>query len=1450
MDKGSTAAGAAVPQSQYLQQSLKRLFMWLATSFVVAVAIRLLALPATGRDESILFLLPSMLAVPMITAAWFRVAYRGIKWQVGLSLLGVAGVGVTAFQGGAITLWILPLAGALCVLLVALVGLQEASIRRRTWGLTLRQWTLVALFACAIVGIGLIAWFSHPGVGREANVLIRSVRGSLLILLAWTAAISLCLAGVNTKQARKLLFLIILLTISVSNFAILHLDPFLNQFSSQIISLPVQIWTIPILVLAAAAGLIFPRWINSITLTGFLAAVWLHGSTLHPTNVVGLALAGLAGLFISTHRWPLAAAYWAALLAVPFISVGTTNPLFLVNAMGGTIVFAGSYSLSRILEAYSKQHEAEGRAAGKTVQPSQASAAIDNRSAVTGLVAAAGIALFGAALLYIDDNRGREQAHRDASAVAVRLSSRISAHLLDSERLAKGLSHVDLEMLTDQTAFERETNPFTDFSPGDVLQWAPQAVVRFVNPLQGNEQAVGLDLLAMPEQQTAVRSVITTGEPRWTGPFALVQGGQALIYRVPVYRPGALPSEASFIGLAQVIVNLEDLIQDNIQFDQEGYDVTVWVTNSLTGNAATEPQQVWGSSSPDERYADLAGVAEASITQDGDGESLKVRVEARPLEVETLETLPARLQGLLILTLLAGIAVAFYAANRRRVIAANAAVAEFKHTLDQTQDAVFMFDADTLAFTYFNQGTCDQLGYSKAELLGMHPYDINPDYPEPEFRQLIAPLLDGTKTSIRLEAVHRHKDGHGVPVEAYIQMFEQADGKRHFLAITTDITERKAVEAALRESEAFQSALLEGAGAAIIATDPDGVIKLFNPAAEALLEYTAEELVGKATPEIFHDRDEVIARAQSLSKELGYTIEPGFEVFAAKARLSRADTKEWTYVSKSGIRHPVILSVSAIRDNVGKISAFLGVGRDITERKEAEASLREQEAQFRQLFMGSTAALILVDKSGRIRMANHEACSVFEYTNQELVGMSIDLLLPEALRAGENALRDRYLEQGAPTWPSSKRDLQAVTRNGRVLDFELGLTRMVIGDEEMVLASIIDISHRKRAEFARNQFIANISHELRTPLNAVLGYARMLERAPLEGEHKAQLQRLSQASSMLLGLVNDVLDWAKIEAGEIDLDNEPFSLPSACETLHSVMGGQAQDKGLGFSWNQASDLPHYVIGDSTRFQQIMFNLIGNAIKFTDKGEIHVDASVLPCGDPDKVRLMFEVSDTGIGISEEDQPYLFERFRQLDQSATRRFQGTGLGLAIVKELAELMGGCVRVQSKPGIGSTFTIELEFGRCDDLALDPAGQHEAAAEQQEKPLAGKHILLVDDSDLIVELTEMLLETAGAQVSSCNNGQEALDWLVENRGKVDIVLLDVHMPVMDGNTAVAMMRRDPDLKGLPVIGMTAGATRTSIDEALAAGMTDCITKPFTEGQLIETVLKHGRLRGKNRIQD
>lgn len=441
--------------------------------------------------------------------------------------------------------------------------------------------------------------------------------------------------------------------------------------------------------------------------------------------------------------------------------------------------------------------------------------------------------------------------------------------------------------------------------------------------------------------------------------------------------------------------------------------------------------------------------------------------------------------------------------------------------------------------------------------------------------------------------------------------------------------------------------------------------------------------------------------------------------------------------------------------------------------------------------------------------------------------------MPVPHRLHHAQLKKSYFAAGSPSWNASARELEACDKSGRVFPIQLGLAQIAAEQQDLVLATVIDLSDRKASEAARTQFLSNISHDLRTPLSVVIGSAQMLENAPLEGEDRRRLQRLQQASNVLYNLVNDVLDWSKIEAGEIDLEHEPVRLTDTFETIMSMMGEVAEAKGLTLTCDKAADLPHYVIGDATRIQQILLNLVGNAIKFTDAGEVRIRASKVATHEADNVRLKIEVCDTGVGISSEDQELLFERFSQFDVSSTRRFQGTGLGLSIVKQLADLMGGSVGVESKLGVGSIFWVEVELGRLDDAPI----AQEGSAERQEKPLAGKYVLVVDDGFVIAELAEIMLETAGAKTSTCTNGQEALDWLVQNPGKADIVLMDVQMPTMDGITAVTIMRSDPVLKAIPVVAMTAGATKTKIDELLAAGMTDYITKPFTQEQLEDALV-------------
>jgi len=379
------------------------------------------------------------------------------------------------------------------------------------------------------------------------------------------------------------------------------------------------------------------------------------------------------------------------------------------------------------------------------------------------------------------------------------------------------------------------------------------------------------------------------------------------------------------------------------------------------------------------------------------------------------------------------------------------------------------------------------------------------------------------------------------------------------------------------------------------------------------------------------------------------------------------------------------------------------------------------------------------------------------------------------------------------------------------------------------------------ANRAKSQFLANMSHEMRTPLNALLGYGRLLETAPLEDEHRELVHKLNQAGQALLALVDDVLDLTKIEAGEFHLAQEPLDLSATLDQVRSLMAASAAQKGLDLVVEPLpAGLPRHYLADPPRLRQILVNLVGNALKFTSRGQVRLGVQALVGDDPTHQRLRFEVSDTGIGISAADQARLFARFQQLQDDNRRRFGGTGLGLAIVKELAERLGGGVDVRSTPGVGSTFGVEvrLEIARAQTRQQTGAGNDdlEALPGPEHLRLDGLRLLVVDDSDVNRDVAQRLLKAEGAEVQACADGQQALDWLRAPGQAVDLVLMDVQMPVMDGNTAVTLMRQDPALKEVPVIAMTAGATRSERDSSLQAGMDAYLTKPFEPEQLLRLI--------------
>jgi PAS domain S-box-containing protein len=502
----------------------------------------------------------------------------------------------------------------------------------------------------------------------------------------------------------------------------------------------------------------------------------------------------------------------------------------------------------------------------------------------------------------------------------------------------------------------------------------------------------------------------------------------------------------------------------------------------------------------------------------------------------------------------------------------------------------------------------------------------------------------------------------------------------------------------------LNQAILDSANFTIISTRPDGVIQRFNATAERWLGYRAEEVVDKQTPMIIHDRSEVEARAKALSEELGEPIEPGFEVFVAKARRGIVEELEWTYVRKNGERFPVLLSITPLHDQEGLLVGFLGIGSDISERKEVELALVESEERFRQVAEQIREVFWInrVEDQSTIYVSPAYE-QVWGRTRESLYrapGGWMEAIHPDdrervAASFGGQALSgDEWVEQYRIIRPDGSmrwiRDRGFPVREGgtgriyRLVGLAEDVTEVKLAEESLTEAK----EQAEEASRAKSRFLANVSHELRTPLNAIIGYSELiLEEADDEAGRfeRADVERIRAAGRHLLVLIDDILDMSKIELGRMELHPEAFEADEIVEEAVGLIRPLFDRSGNRLSVKLPGG-PVRLRADRTKVRQCLLNLLANANKFTSDGTIEVAVSHRP-GEP----VAIAVSDTGIGIPPEQMKHLFEAFVQVERKDAGSEGGTGLGLAISDRLCRMMGGSIDVVSEQGRGSTFTMRL---------------------------------------------------------------------------------------------------------------------------------------------------------------
>ena len=789
----------------------------------------------------------------------------------------------------------------------------------------------------------------------------------------------------------------------------------------------------------------------------------------------------------------------------------------------------------------------------------------------------------------------------------------------------------------------------------------------------------------------------------------------------------------------------------------------------------------------------------------------------------------------------------------------------------------------------FNVGAERMLGYAAEEVVNkITPADIS-DPQEVIARakalslELGTPIAPGFealvfKASRGIEDIYEltyiREDGSRFPAVVSVTALRDAkDAIIGYLLIGTDNTARKLAEEALIKAGALQSAIFNSANFSSIATDAKGVIQIFNVGAERMLGYTAAEVMNKITPADISDPEEVIARAKTLSVELGTPIAPGFEALVFKASRGIEDIYELTYFRKDGSRFPAVVSVTALRDAQDAIIGYLLIGTDNTARKQIEDErmkldqrLRDQHFYNRSLLESNIDALMTTDPRGIITDVNKQMEALTGCTRDELIGAPFKNYFTDPSRA--EAGINRVLTEGRVT----NYELTARARDGTLTVVSYNASTFHDRDRKLqgVFAAARDMTELKLFEQTlqqknieledasrmKSEFLANMSHELRTPLNAIIGFSEVLGdglMGDMTDQQRGYIGDIFKSGKHLLSLINDILDLSKVEAGKMSLDLEAVQLSPLFANSLSIVRGKAATRHITLVMDEIEDLGS-IRADAHKVKQIVYNLLSNAVKFTvDGSRVTLRALRVPRADVGQLSasgtgrsfpladnefaefLKISVTDSGMGISPEELEHLFKPFSQVDASLARKFEGTGLGLAMVKLLSELHGGTVSVESVVGEGTCFNVWLPL-RAEEQDAVTSVRAPAASPLEAQPEV-RTALVVEDDLKSAQLIRVQLEAEGFKVLHASTAEAALALAVQQ--PLSLITLDIMLPTMDGWEFLSRMKQVSALSCIPVVIISIVADRK---KGFALGAAAVMQKPISRKELYGSLVELGLL--------
>jgi len=746
-------------------------------------------------------------------------------------------------------------------------------------------------------------------------------------------------------------------------------------------------------------------------------------------------------------------------------------------------------------------------------------------------------------------------------------------------------------------------------------------------------------------------------------------------------------------------------------------------------------------------------------------------------------------------------------------------------------DAVVTIDVQG-RILFANAATERMFGYDRQALVGKNIKILMRRDQAGHHDEAIAQYLrtgESAIVGVSREAVAVRADGEEFPIDLSVSEAE-IDGRKLFTGVMRDITTRQLFEAKAREAEERLADAIEVLPDGFVLYDKNDRLVLCNSKYREIYETSAKYIVEGQTFEEIIRAGAAAGQYSDANDDLEAWVAERLRQHRNPSGIveQRLDSGRW-------------LRIIERKTDDGRI---VGFRVDVTELKEREEALRRSEDQLRATIEAALDGIIVIDDAGTVLDFNSGAESIFGYTKADMVGKTMaDLIIPDRYRDAHNAGMEHYNRTGEGPILGQRVEIEGVRADGVEILCELAVQAVSSSGGNRFIGYIRDITEikaqadalveaKERAEVAnvaKARFLAVISHEIRTPLNGVLGMLNLLQDEELSDVHTDYVRTARESGKALLTIINDILDFAKLEAGKMELEEVVFDIRALIASIRDLLAPRADDNGNAIRIVVDEAVAAIVSGDSGRIRQILLNLVSNAVKFTTNGSITIHVTAAEDED-DKQVVRFAVEDTGIGIPQDRQGDLFGDFTTVDPSYTRKFGGTGLGLAISRELTTLLGGELGFESRENEGSTFWFTVPLQRSREVPGDETKP--AAGSEQTVDLAGTRILLAEDNATNQLVVSDMLERLGCAVDVAGDGHEAVEAFA--RQEYDIVFMDISMPEMDGVEASRTIRRS-EAPGhyTPIVALTAFVFSDERSDFLEAGMDDVLPKPLARDQLI-----------------